>query len=106
MNDFEDDPGLCVDGKVNAKLARGLLAGLPARIAELEGNLLSVVATTEEGPIAPFSNRCGIAADWCLAAPGEGDPDPPTSGPIPDSNRTGLPVDRQHIPEPPSPRPW
>lgn len=87
-NDFEDDPGLCVDGKVNASSPE-FLAGLPARIAELEGNLLSVVATTEEGPIAPFSNRCGIAADWCLAAPGEGIRSA-YFGPHPDSNRPGF----------------
>ena len=69
-NDFTDNPDLCVDGKVNAKSPE-IFAGLPARIAELQGNLLSVVATAEDGAIAPFSNRCGIAADWCLAAPGD-----------------------------------
>jgi len=68
-NDFRDNPDLCVDGKVNAKSPE-VLAGLPARITELEGLLLSVVATAEDGAIAPFSNRCGIAANWCLAAPG------------------------------------
>ena len=26
--------------------------------------------TGEPGEIAPFSSRCGIAADWCIAAPG------------------------------------
>ena len=87
-NDFEDHPGLCVDGKVNASSPE-FLAGLPARIAELEGHLLSVVATTEDGPIAPFSNRCGIAADWCLAAPGERIRSP-YFGPHPDNNRPGF----------------
>ena len=30
------------------------------------------VTTGEVGEIAFFSNRCGIAADWCIAAPGLG----------------------------------
>ena len=47
-------------------------AGLAARIAELRGHVIAVVAVDEEGAIAPFSNRCGIAALWCLAAPGVG----------------------------------
>lgn len=36
----------------------------------LQGMLLAVVATDEDGLIAGFSNRCGVAAAWCLAAPG------------------------------------
>ena len=47
-----------------------LLAGLMARIEELQGHSVASVATGEDGEIAPFSNRCGIAADWCIAAPG------------------------------------
>ena len=87
-NDFEDNPDLCVDGKVDAKSPE-VFAGLPARIAELRGNLVSVVATTEDGPIAPFSNRCGIAADWCLAAPGTGIRSA-YHGAHPDDNTPGL----------------
>ena len=51
-----------------------LLAGLPARIPELRGHSLAVVAvnTYGDGEIAGFSNRCGIARDFCLAAPGTG----------------------------------
>ena len=29
------------------------------------------MAVDRDGEIASFSNRCGIAADWCIAAPGE-----------------------------------
>lgn len=36
----------------------------------LEGMLVTVVATQENGAIAPYSNRCGVAAAWCIAAPG------------------------------------
>jgi subtilisin family serine protease len=36
----------------------------------LEGLWLSVVATDRSDKIAPFSNGCGAAKDFCLAAPG------------------------------------
>ena len=60
-----------------------LLAGLVAHAEELRGHSIAVVAigepeaageggeTAATGEIAFFSNRCGIAADWCIAAPGE-----------------------------------
>ena len=74
--DFESDPDLCIDGKINARSVE-VQAGLPARIAELRGHLISVVAVAPDSDmdgdyeIADFSNRCGIAKDWCIAAPGE-----------------------------------
>lgn len=45
-------------------------SGLAAHLEELRGHSIAVVATDEEGGIAQFSNRCGIVADWCIAAPG------------------------------------
>ena len=68
----EDFPGhtdLCVGGKVVARSVE-IDAGLPARIPELLGHTIAVVAVGQDGRIARFSNRCGIAADWCIAAPG------------------------------------
>ena len=47
-----------------------VLAGLMTRIVELRGHSVAAVAIGEDGEIAPFSNRCGIAATWCIAAPG------------------------------------
>ena len=47
-----------------------LFSGMMAHIEELRGHSIAVVATGEDGEIASFSNRCGIAADWCIAAPG------------------------------------
>ncbi len=47
-----------------------LFSGAMARIEELQSHSVTSVATGEDGVIAPFSNRCGIAADWCIAAPG------------------------------------
>ena len=60
----------CVDGLVEARSA-GLMAGLTARIPELRGHSVAVVAVRPDGEISDFSNHCGIAADYCLAAPGE-----------------------------------
>ena len=75
---FTGNPDLCVDVNGNRQVATKspeILAGLPARIAELRGHVIAVVAvapdTDGDGDyeIAPFSNRCGIAAQWCIAAP-------------------------------------
>lgn len=72
-------------GTVDAR-SPGPAAGLMARIEELRGHSIAVVAigeatevgedgvetgTGEPGEITSFSNRCGIAADWCIAAPGD-----------------------------------
>lgn len=69
----ECSPGTdhCVNGSIDAASVE-VYPGLVARIRELQGHTVSVVATGEDGRIAGFSNRCGLAADWCLAAPGEG----------------------------------
>ena len=49
----------------------GFDAGAVRFIPELRGHWVTVVATDRSGEIADFSNRCGIAAQWCIAAPGE-----------------------------------
>ncbi|MYD30298.1 MAG: S8 family serine peptidase, partial [Nitrospira sp. SB0661_bin_20] len=68
------DPAMvaqCENGTVNA-VSVEVMPGLAARIAELRGHSLAVVALrSSDASIASFSNRCGIAADYCLAAPGE-----------------------------------
>ncbi len=69
--DFAGNPDLCVDGRVVASSV-DIDAGLPARIPELREHVIAVVAVGRDGRIASFSNRCGIAADWCVAAPGVG----------------------------------
>ena len=35
-----------------------------------QGTLIAVVALDKNNQIADFSNRCGAAASWCIAAPG------------------------------------
>ena len=49
-----------------------LLAGAPYWFPELRDNWLAVTALDEDGDLAPYANRCGVAAGWCLAAPGGG----------------------------------
>ena len=60
----------CVDNEVDAVSVQ-VLPGLVARIPELQGHSIAVVALRADGQIADFSNRCGIAARHCIAAPGE-----------------------------------
>ena len=63
--------GHCRYSGLNA-VSTEVLAGLPARIEELRGHTVAVVALSHvDGKIASFSARCGIAADFCIAAPGE-----------------------------------
>ena len=65
-----------MDGLVNARSVE-VLPGLPVRIPELRENIIAVVAVAPDSDgdgdyeIAEFSNRCGIAKEWCIAAPGE-----------------------------------
>ncbi len=44
---------------------------LPVHIEELRSLAVSVVAVDQQGDIAFYSNRCGVAAEWCIAAPGD-----------------------------------
>jgi subtilisin family serine protease len=46
--------------------------GLPHRITGIQPGWLAVVAIDSSGTLASYSNRCGVAAAWCLAAPGGG----------------------------------
>ena len=52
----------------------GVIGVLPIASPQLEGNFLTVVSVDTQGSragqISSFSNRCGVAAAWCLAAPG------------------------------------
>jgi len=48
-------------------------AGLPYRISGLQAGWLAVIAVDSSGTETAYTNRCGVAAAWCLAAPGGGD---------------------------------
>ena len=69
-DDCEPSHANCVNGKLNA-VSVEILPGLVARIAELQGHSVAVAALSSSGAITSFSNRCGIAAAYCIAAPGE-----------------------------------
>ena len=43
---------------------------LTSYIDELQSHSIAVVSIDEEGQISEFSNRCGIVASFCVAAPG------------------------------------
>lgn len=60
----------CIGGRIRATSPE-LIAGLPVLESSLRDHVVAVVATDPGGRIASFSNRCGIAAKWCIAAPGD-----------------------------------
>jgi hypothetical protein len=48
-------------------------AGLPYRISGIQAGWLAVMAVDPNGNETDYTNRCGVAKAWCLAAPGGGD---------------------------------
>ncbi len=78
-NSCETSVSNCGTGALDA-VSTDVLSGLPVRIPELRGHIITVVALKPSGEvglkpgsetITDFSNRCGIAADFCIAAPGD-----------------------------------
>ena len=49
----------------------GPLAGAMVLVPELQPHSVVVVSVKQDGTISDFSNRCGVAANWCIAAPGD-----------------------------------
>ena len=47
-----------------------VFGGLAYLLTELSSNTAAVVSVDPDGTISSFSNRCGVAKDYCLAAPG------------------------------------
>ena len=47
-----------------------LLPGMAHLIPEIQGHSIAVVSIDEGGEISDFSSRCGVAQDYCIAAPG------------------------------------
>ncbi|MGC6530313.1 MAG: S8 family peptidase [Candidatus Puniceispirillaceae bacterium] len=48
-------------------------AGLPYHFSDLRKGWLAVVSLDPDGKEPRYTNRCGVAKNWCLAAPGGGD---------------------------------
>ena len=46
-------------------------AALPYFIPELKSHVIAAVGLGEDGTILSYSNRCGPAQDYCIAAPGQ-----------------------------------
>ncbi len=60
----------CPNGRLNASSPE-FNAGLAVYIPELRGHSVAVVSVdSDTGVISYFSNRCGVAKNWCIAAPG------------------------------------
>ena len=57
------------EGDIDAT-SPAVLNALPVHVEALRSHSVSVVATWRDGSLASFSNRCGVAAQWCIAAPG------------------------------------
>ena len=58
------------DGTIEEARSVELMPGLPYLLPELRGHYLATVAVdTDTGMLADFSSHCGVAADFCLAAP-------------------------------------
>ncbi len=49
----------------------GVLGSLPTYWADLQAGWVVAVSVDSSGVISSYSNHCGSAAAWCLAAPGE-----------------------------------
>ena len=47
-------------------------AGMPYRIDDIEDGWIAVMAVDHNGKETDYTNRCGLAKDWCVAAPGGG----------------------------------
>ena len=71
-NPSETDPELSkLVGRVRADSV-DIESGIPLYFPKLRGHTIATIAVDKSGRIAYFSNRCGSAADWCIAAPGVG----------------------------------
>ena len=69
----EEGADNCIGGRIDAA-SPTVANALPVHVEALRTHAVSVVATRRDGSLADFSNRCGVAAKWCIAAPGEGVP--------------------------------
>jgi len=54
----------------NANPGYGAKLPVEAGYEALENTLIAVVATDSNNTIASYSDRCGVAKNWCMAAPG------------------------------------
>ena len=55
----------------SSKSEVSVIGGLPVYFPEYEDYFLVAVSIDDDDTLSSFSNACGMAADFCLAAPGE-----------------------------------
>ncbi|MCY4613025.1 MAG: S8 family serine peptidase [Nitrospira sp.] len=68
---YVDAGGVQVWGVGNSRLPEvSFHAGLPHLVPELERGWLAVISVGLDGDLADYSQQCGVAAAWCIAAPG------------------------------------
>jgi hypothetical protein len=68
---FVNNHGVVVWAAGNESAAQpDAFAGLPLQVSALQPGWASVVAVNPNGTLASYSNQCGQAAQWCLAAVG------------------------------------
>lgn len=48
-------------------------AGMPSLVSGIQAGWLAVMSVDPNGNETDYTNRCGVAKAWCLAAPGGGD---------------------------------
>ncbi len=48
----------------------GVFSAIPKEVTSADGLFVSVVAVDQNNNLASYSNKCGSAANWCIAAPG------------------------------------
>lgn len=71
MNTAKNANILSVFAAGNESLSDAAVYGaIPVFLPEYSGYVLAAVAVNDQNVIADFSNRCGLAKDHCLAAPG------------------------------------
>ncbi|MEL0199523.1 MAG: S8 family peptidase, partial [Gammaproteobacteria bacterium] len=67
-----------------------IFPGMVYFIEELQDTSVAVVSVNEEGLIADHSNRCGLAKDFCIAAPGENITGAYVTNEYPENNNYGT----------------
>lgn len=70
MSALTNNVGIVYAAGNNALDDPSIEAGIPYHIPELENIWLAVIAVDRSNNAAVFSNYCGVARNWCIAAPG------------------------------------
>lgn len=65
-----NSPARALTAPVSASPIAGMYATLPRAFADIEKYWLSVVNVGQDFTLSRTSNKCGLSANWCLAAPG------------------------------------